>query len=243
MASDEVMSASSESWEIAEAAVRSALKDNDASHDFSHIDRVVRNARTIASAEGVVDSREMFTVLMGALLHDISDYKYSGSDTSGAEAASKVLAAAGVNAEVATDIIEIVNGVSFSHEIGTPSEGSAHRVLPRTVAIVQDADRLDAIGAIGIARCFTYGGAKGRPLYDPSIPPRSVHELTLESYRFVCILLWRIAISHVYASPSLHLILFQWRHVPKYQPFPRKTPWTTRPHENSGWATPCNPAP
>jgi uncharacterized protein len=177
------MDADTSVWASAEAAVRAALQDNDASHDFSHIDRVVRNARAIARAEGVCDPREQFIIDLGALLHDISDYKYSGSDTAGAEAAELVLKTAGVDSETRAAIIEIVNGVSFSHELASASTGALPRPLPRTVAIVQDADRLDAIGAIGIARCFTYGGAKGRPLHDPSIPPRTTKDLSMEAYR------------------------------------------------------------
>jgi uncharacterized protein len=174
-----------DAWAIAEANVRAALVENDASHDFAHIDRVIKNARTIACAEGISDTHELFVIELGALLHDISDFKYSGSDTSGAEAAEKLMVEAGIEAGMRAEVIEIVNGVSFSHELRAATEagGSPPRPLPRAVAIVQDADRLDAIGAIGIARTFTFGGVKGRPLHDPLVPPRSPEQLTMEAYR------------------------------------------------------------
>lgn len=78
-------------WQIAEAAVRASLVGNDASHDWSHVERVVRNARAIARLEGISDAEELFTIELGSLLHDISDYKYSGSATSGREEADRVL--------------------------------------------------------------------------------------------------------------------------------------------------------
>lgn len=78
-------------WSVAEAAVRLALVGNDASHDWAHVERVVRNSRTIARLEGITDPQELFVIELGALLHDISDYKYSGSASSGREEAERVL--------------------------------------------------------------------------------------------------------------------------------------------------------
>ena len=163
-----------------EAAVRSALQGMDASHDFAHIDRVRRVALSLAAGEGVTDAATLLVVELGALLHDVADWKYSGSDTASGESAARILAAAGAEAPLAARVQAVIAGVGFSSELLTGSSGGP---LPLEVALVQDADRLDAIGAIGIARCFTYGGAKRRPLHDPAVPPLNDAALRSGGYR------------------------------------------------------------
>ncbi|MEY4722924.1 MAG: hypothetical protein RLZZ324_437, partial [Candidatus Parcubacteria bacterium] len=109
------------------------------------------------------------TVTLGALLHDIADHKYHGGDKEiGPRTAREWLNRIGVPSAVTEEVVEIVSTISFSGPNGTKRM--------RTVAgsAVRDADRLDAIGAIGVARTFTYGGTKNRPLYDPAVPPSTV---------------------------------------------------------------------
>eukprot|EP00912_Choanoflagellata_sp_UC4_P000369 UC4_evm2s228 len=153
-----------------EEFVRSALVDNDASHNFDHIKRVVANTKNLADLEGLGPQQKDLALLC-ALLHDIEDWKYSGSETAGVEAAVKYLQDQGAANELCDRVGSIIKRVSFHDEIGrnTSDLGEEDKVL----AIVQDADRLDAIGAIGIARTFTYGGAKKRELYNDDTPRQS----------------------------------------------------------------------
>ncbi|KNC47954.1 metal dependent phosphohydrolase [Thecamonas trahens ATCC 50062] len=144
----------------AEAHVKEAMAAHDASHDYAHIARVREVALRLAEMEGIEDGDELEVIELAALLHDLHDYKYSGSLTAGAEAAAEFLAGAGMEAERAAAVVDIINSVGFKNEVGG-------RVEVKSVAhgVVQDADRLDAIGALGIARTFSYGGRKGRPFY------------------------------------------------------------------------------
>ena len=146
------------------AFVRTALAGNDASHDFAHIERVWALARTLATSEGLA-AAALGNVELAALLHDIDDWKYSGSETAGVEAAEKFLAAEGVGAARVERICYIIKRVSFHDELGRSEEERRLQLADKELACVQDADRLDAIGAVGIARTFTYGGKKMRKLY------------------------------------------------------------------------------
>lgn len=105
---------------------------------------------------------------LGALLHDISDWKYSGSETAGPEKARSWLLSQGYDSDRTQKVIEIVEGIGFKNELAlTREEAAARAAANPALAVVQDADRLDAIGAIGIARAFTFGGSKNRALHDP----------------------------------------------------------------------------
>jgi len=141
-------------------------------HDWWHVYRVWKLARQIARREEV----DLFVVEMGALLHDIADSKFhKGDETIGPRKAREFLVSLGVEKEVISHVEKIIAHISF--------KGAAHRQEFRSAEldVVQDADRLDAIGAIGIARTFNYGGHKGRSIYDPGIPP--VQEMTKETYK------------------------------------------------------------
>ena len=133
----------------------------DASHDFAHVERVVGNALAIFAEEKKSKPLDPMTILLGALLHDVEDKKYLDSSTPQESAIEHVLLKTGVSKDYATRIQELVEGVSYSSEIKDPAK--VQRLINETpeLAIVQDADRIDAIGAIGIARCFTFAGAKG----------------------------------------------------------------------------------
>ena len=145
--------------------VRQSLEGNDASHDYAHIERVYNVAMNIARQENVT-KEEYEIIALSALLHDIADWKYSGSETAGVEAAKNYLSNIPDFAqEKISKICWIIQRVSFHDEIGRSAEEINKMKQDKCLCIVQDADRLDAIGAIGIARCFTYGGKKKRPLY------------------------------------------------------------------------------
>lgn len=132
-------------------------------HDWYHIERVWKMAKQIAGKEGNVN---MFVVEMGGLLHDIADHKFhDGDESRGPKVAADYLRRFEIPEEEKEAIVRIVEEVSFKGA-GVPTPMSSPEG-----AIVQDADRLDAIGAIGIARTFAYGGSKNRPIYDPNVKP------------------------------------------------------------------------
>lgn len=118
----------------------------------------------------------LVVVELAALLHDVKDYKYSGSDSAGIEAAADFLKAHHVPPAFVARILHVIENVSYKKELASlPELGAGDLVcLPlgpvTELACVQDADRLDAIGAVGIARCFTFGGAMHRVLYDVDYP-------------------------------------------------------------------------
>jgi uncharacterized protein len=154
------------------AFVRSSLKNAEGGHDWWHIERVWKNARTIAVTEQV----SLFIVELGALLHDIADSKFNGGDeTIGVEKASAFLRSLSVDEEAVDHIARIIANISFKGGNFTPDFFSTE------LAVVQDADRLDAMGAIGLARAFNYGGFKGRELYNPAIKPAA--GMTKEQYK------------------------------------------------------------
>ena len=154
----------------AEAYVRDFLRGNADGHDADHTLRVYRTAVRLAEAEGA----DPETAALAALLHDVDDRKLSPETAQTKENAVAFLRGHGVPEAEIREIVSIIGAVSFR---GTDS------VVPETAAgkCVQDADRLDAIGAVGIARAFAYGGSHGRRLYDPAAPHRS--DLTDAEYR------------------------------------------------------------
>ncbi|RAV27591.1 HD domain-containing protein [Sinomicrobium soli] len=144
------------------AFVKEQLRNAEGGHDWFHIERVYHNAMRIASGE----KADMTVVQLGALLHDIADSKFHGGDeTIGPDIARQFLESRNVEKAVTNHVINIIRHISFKNSFGTQKFRSAE------LDIVQDADRLDAIGAIGIARAFNYGGFKNRELYNPEIPP------------------------------------------------------------------------
>ena len=161
--------------------VEKSLAGNDASHDFAHIQRVYALAKTIAKSEKCTDD-EFELVALAALLHDIADWKYSGSETAGVEAAKAFLAGINYPSERIERICWIIQRVSFHDEIGRTEEEIAAMREDKLLCIVQDADRCDALGAIGIARTFSYGGKKGRPFYDGDKRQNIVRAISKEDY-------------------------------------------------------------
>ncbi|MEX6626667.1 HD domain-containing protein [Tenacibaculum salmonis] len=145
------------------AFVKKTLAGAEGGHDWFHIERVYKNALLIAKDENV----DVFIVSLGALLHDIADAKfYNGDETVGPKMARKFLEYQKVKEVIIIHIENIINNISFKTSL---SEGE--KFTSSELDVIQDADRLDAIGAVGIARCFNYGGFKNRALYDPEIAP------------------------------------------------------------------------
>ncbi|MBN1651039.1 MAG: HD domain-containing protein [Bacteroidales bacterium] len=149
--------------------VRQKLEGEGSGHDWWHIYRVWQNAKSIAQEEG----GDSFIIELAALLHDIADHKFhNGDETIGPRVARTFLLSKNVTPEIISAVIAIMEEISFSKGI-TPGSLEGR--------IVQDADRLDAIGAIGIARAFAYGGYKQREIYNPEIPPTEYQ--TKEEYK------------------------------------------------------------
>ena len=146
------------------AFVKEELKNAEGGHDWFHIERVFKNAILISREEKV----DILVVSLAALLDDIADPKFYGGDEEiGPKKASEFLHAINVNNGIIAHVINIIKNISFKNSF----EKDSTPINSKEFQVVQDADRLDAIGAIGIARCFNYGGFKNRPLYDPSILP------------------------------------------------------------------------
>ncbi|MFV8225258.1 HD domain-containing protein [Christiangramia aquimixticola] len=152
--------------------VKKTLEGAEGGHDWFHIERVYKNAKHIAHTEDA----NLFVVELGALLHDIADSKFHNGDESvGPTTAKNFLNSQGVEEDVIDHVVKIIENISFKGGNGQQKFKSIE------LDIVQDADRLDALGAIGIARTFNYGGFKNRPLYDPSIEPQM--NMTKEEYK------------------------------------------------------------
>ncbi|MGL2965344.1 HD domain-containing protein [Flavobacterium sp. XGLA_31] len=143
--------------------VKQQLETAEGGHDWFHIERVYKNALLIAEGEDC----DLTVVKLGALLHDIADSKFhDGDETIGPKTARAFLENEKAEEDTIVQVIGIIENISFK---GGNFEKEFHS---KELEIVQDADRLDAIGAIGIARCFNYGGFKNRALYNPGMPPK-----------------------------------------------------------------------
>ncbi|MVN22828.1 HD domain-containing protein [Mucilaginibacter arboris] len=152
--------------------VKQTLQNAESGHDWWHILRVWNNAKQIAQTEEV----DLLVVELAALLHDIADSKFhNGDEEIGSKTAGDFLKSIEVDAEVIGHVQQIIRNMSFKSSFGEATFSSEE------MKVVQDADRLDAIGAIGIARAFTYGGFKNREMYNPEIEPN--FNLTKEAYK------------------------------------------------------------
>ena len=144
------------------AFVKEKLENAEGGHDWFHIERVYKNSILIAQEEEC----DLTVVKLGALLHDIADSKFhDGDETIGPKTARTFLESENVFEETINHVINIIENISFK------GGNFENKFSSKELEIVQDADRLDAIGAIGIARTFNYGGFKNRALYNPSIAP------------------------------------------------------------------------
>ncbi|OFY49325.1 MAG: phosphohydrolase [Bacteroidetes bacterium GWF2_41_31] len=152
--------------------VKQQLAGAEGGHDWWHIVRVWSLSKTIGKIEGV----DMLVVELGALLHDIADAKFNdGNDDVGPEMARHFLMNQGADPKIIDQVEIIVRDISFKNTFSGEISRS------KELDVVQDADRLDAMGAIGIARTFNYGGYQGNVMYDPHLPPRV--NMTKEEYK------------------------------------------------------------
>ena len=143
--------------------VKETLTNAEGGHDWFHTLRVYNNALLISKNENV----DICIVQLGALLHDIADSKFhNGDETVGPKIAREFLFNLNVDSTIIEHVINIIKNISFK------GGNEAQKFKSPELDVIQDADRLDAIGAIGIARCFNYGGFKDRALYNPKIKPK-----------------------------------------------------------------------
>jgi uncharacterized protein len=152
--------------------VRELLAGDGTGHDWYHALRVCRTAQTIGREEGA----DLFLVELAALLHDVADWKFAGGDhEAGPRAARTWLESLAVPPKAIDHVCEIIASLSFK------GAGVATPMRSLEGQCVQDADRIDALGAIGIARTFAYGGHKGQPLHDPDAQPEM--HATFDAYK------------------------------------------------------------
>ena len=154
----------------AEAYIQEVFRTDYSGHDASHTLRVCRTARRLAEAEGA----DLFIVQLAALLHDVDDAKLSPKTCANKERAVFFMKSQGLDKDVVRQVCAVIGEVAYA---GRDS------VVPSTIEgkCVQDADRLDALGAVGVARAFAYGGSHGRIMYDPNEPPTL--DMSGEAYR------------------------------------------------------------
>lgn len=158
--------------ELTQSFVKEQLTDAEGGHDWFHILRVYNNSVLISKSENV----DVLVVALGALLHDIADSKFhDGDETVGPKMAREFLFMHDVDSIIIEHVVKIIENISFK------GGNEAQEFRSPELDVIQDADRLDAIGAIGIARCFNYGGFKDRTLFDPSIKPNM--NMTKEEYK------------------------------------------------------------
>ena len=147
-----------------ERFAKNMLRDAEGGHDWNHVERVMENAKRILKKE----KADRHIVMLGILLHDIADPKFhDGDETKGPKIAKAFLKEVKAKPGTIKKVMEIVNGISYKGGFNKSKEKSLE------LQVAQDADRLDAIGAIGIARAFSYGGFSGRKIYVPTQTPKS----------------------------------------------------------------------
>lgn len=152
--------------------VKDKLEDAEGGHDWFHIERVYKNALLIANNEAC----DLEIVKLGALLHDIADSKFhEGDETIGPKTARTFLKKENVDEVTIEHVLNIIENISYK------GGNFNQKFTSKELEIVQDADRLDALGAIGIARTFNYGGFKNHPIYNPNIAPNLL--MTKEEYK------------------------------------------------------------
>lgn len=180
--------------ERVERYVKAFMAKYDSSHDWLHVQRVRAMAHKIGSSLNNVD---LELVDLAALLHDVGDAKY-GPEESVATIIANLLEEVGFSKAFIDKVCFIVENVSFRKELALIEKGEANSIYENNLELccVQDADRLDAIGAIGIARCMAFSGAKNIPIYDPDVSP--IDGLTASLYNIQTTSRQGTAVNHFY---------------------------------------------
>ena len=169
--------------EKTEYFVKETISKDGTGHDWWHVHRVRNLAKRIARHEDT----DIFIVELAALLHDIGDYKFfEGDEEAGGVKIRGWLSSLKISPTLINRIVDITSKISFMYTLpdkgkGKSKKNSAIPTLSKELMVVSDADRLDAMGAIGIARVFTYGGFFNRPIYDPNIKPNK--SISKEEYK------------------------------------------------------------
>ncbi|CAA7386158.1 HD domain-containing protein [Chryseobacterium fistulae] len=152
--------------------VKEKLEGAEAGHDWFHIERVWKLSKKIAQYEDC----NQIVVELSALLHDIADPKFhNGDETIALHVSREFLESQNVSEEIIEKVLFIIKNISFKNRAEAP------KVIPIELKIVQDADRIDAIGAIGVARTFNFGGFKNNPMFDPEVKPNL--DMSKEEYK------------------------------------------------------------
>lgn len=151
--------------------VKEKLKGDSSGHDWWHIQRVLTLSRKIHQTEG----GDLFVIELAALLHDIADWKFNENEKTGSDIVSKWLSSQKVDKSIIDQVLHIIENISYK------GEAENNKIQSIEGKIVQDADRLDAIGAIGVARTFAFGGYKGNELHNPEQKP--VSGMTFDQYK------------------------------------------------------------
>ena len=163
--------------EKTEKYVQDFFQEEATGHDWWHTHRVRKLALKIAKEERA----DLFIVEIAALLHDIGDYKFfDGDEKKGLEIVGRYLNSLSFESPIIKKILDIINNTSFMKTLSQENNSAIEKKSPEFKS-VSDADKLDAMGAIGIARVFTYGGYYHRPIYDPAIPPNP--DISREEYK------------------------------------------------------------
>lgn len=155
-----------------EAFVKTELKNAEGGHDWWHTQRVRNMSLQLAK----IEHADLFTVELSSLMHDIADAKFNnGDENAGPKKAGEFLQALHVDEKIILQVEFIIRNISFK------SQDISAELKTIEFKVVQDADRIDAMGAIGIARAFSYGGYKNRPIYNPHAKP--MLKINKEDYR------------------------------------------------------------
>jgi uncharacterized protein len=197
----------SETVNILDAArehVQELMKKNDPSHDWFHVERVYKNAVHLAEQEQLADptlSVDMEVVQLAALFHDAVDFKYDHAAGRSLESIAEerlppFFARFGLPDAKVAKIVHIVLNISWRKELENKQQSEPASDCEAELSIVRDADRLDAIGAMGVARCFAFSGAKMRPLHVPNARP--IENMSAQQYNEQSVKNESTAVNHFY---------------------------------------------